>query len=394
MVWRIKMRWLNHNSKVTLLQVSAVCALVVLVFALFALTYLKGALNACSLSGVFDAELGGTPQEGLLEWPRAWRDLSPRERAWFGPNDTLASGAWAAAATGSGGLAPTSSPSSTPSLSFSFEAGADGDDHLGTVNGSFSYRADDETGASLLFGGNASSSTCGGRWPDAPCCAAWGRSAAGAGGAAFDEGALPTSRELCACWGGTWEPVIAQSFDNAAVAMLTLFEMMTTEGWVDVMFAAAAAVGPDAQPRGGGEQRVGTALWSVFFVVFLLVGSFLMMSLFIGVVLDNFEAKRRDDSVEKSLPVAGGAMLTDAQKAWVWQQQVGRAALFSPRLPAQWWTAWLQCAAGEQSNCATSLSSSPSASSPRTPTPRGRRPRRASARPRGGSCASPRSRRS
>ena len=44
--------------------------------------------------------------------------------------------------------------------------------------------------------------------------------------------------------GGLWRPSIRQSFDDAFVGFLTLFEITTTEGWTDVMIAAVDGVGP------------------------------------------------------------------------------------------------------------------------------------------------------
>lgn len=39
-----------------------------------------------------------------------------------------------------------------------------------------------------------------------------------------------------------------QNFDNLPQAISTLFQMSTTEGWIDVMNRGIDAVGPDLQP--------------------------------------------------------------------------------------------------------------------------------------------------
>jgi hypothetical protein len=44
----------------------------------------------------------------------------------------------------------------------------------------------------------------------------------------------------CILYGGYWQPA-ESSFDNIGYAMLTLFEMSTTEGWVAVMWAGVDA---------------------------------------------------------------------------------------------------------------------------------------------------------
>lgn len=52
------------------------------------------------------------------------------------------------------------------------------------------------------------------------------------------------TKDACLTAGGTWEN--AQSnFDNVWEAMLTLFEMMSTEGWLGVMFMGMDSVGVD-----------------------------------------------------------------------------------------------------------------------------------------------------
>jgi hypothetical protein len=58
----------------------------------------------------------------------------------------------------------------------------------------------------------------------------------------------PDSRTVCLWLGADWEEVIAQNFNNVAAGMVTLFEMSTTEGWVDVMLAAVDQRGIGMQP--------------------------------------------------------------------------------------------------------------------------------------------------
>ena len=51
----------------------------------------------------------------------------------------------------------------------------------------------------------------------------------------------------CINTGGLWVSR-PYSFDNIAYAMLTLFEMSTTEGWVAVMWSGVDATGIDRSP--------------------------------------------------------------------------------------------------------------------------------------------------
>lgn len=65
--------------------------------------------------------------------------------------------------------------------------------------------------------------------------------------------------------------------------MLSLFEMMTTEGWLTVMFAGVDSTGIDSQPK-----RDNKLFAILFFVGFMIVGSQFILNLFVGVVIDNF----------------------------------------------------------------------------------------------------------
>jgi len=92
-----------------------------------------------------------------------------------------------------------------------------------------------------------------------------------------------TSEYLCGCWQAEWGPVLAQNFNNVGAAMLTLFEISTTEGWADVMMAAIDATDIGMQP-----VRDNNMFWAFFFVLFIMVGSFFVVNLFVGVIIDNF----------------------------------------------------------------------------------------------------------
>lgn len=50
--------------------------------------------------------------------------------------------------------------------------------------------------------------------------------------------------------------------------MLNLFQMMTTEGWVDVMYHGIDSVGVDKQPQQDADLST-----IIFFLAFMIVGS-------------------------------------------------------------------------------------------------------------------------
>ena len=105
---------------------------------------------------------------------------------------------------------------------------------------------------------------------------------------------------------------MVQRFDSTPQALLTLFEVATTEGWIETMLAAVDAVAVDAQPR-----RDHAPGWILFFVCFMLFGSLLVLNLFVGVLLENFQRKRNAVNEENSPFGAGSIFATEAQREWV-----------------------------------------------------------------------------
>ena len=55
------------------------------------------------------------------------------------------------------------------------------------------------------------------------------------------------TKEDCLKYEGEWENT-TENFDNVLKAMRTLFEMMSTEGWIDVMNNGIDAIGINMQP--------------------------------------------------------------------------------------------------------------------------------------------------
>jgi hypothetical protein len=105
-----------------------------------------------------------------------------------------------------------------------------------------------------------------------------------------------TSQDLCQCWLGldAWDYVVnGLNFDNVGYAMGTLYEISTTEGWVDVMYAGIDGVAPFMQPIRGHN---GIAI--IYFVIFMLFGAFFVMQLFVGVIIERFNAIREENEAE------------------------------------------------------------------------------------------------
>ncbi|KAI8789145.1 sodium channel protein 1 brain-like isoform X1 [Biomphalaria glabrata] len=78
------------------------------------------------------------------------------------------------------------------------------------------------------------------------------------------------------------------NFDNAANGFLALFQVATFEGWMEIMADAVDATDVDYVPR-----RESNQIAYLYFVVFVIFGSFFSMNLFIGVIIDNFNVLKK-----------------------------------------------------------------------------------------------------
>ncbi|KAI0073340.1 hypothetical protein K474DRAFT_1666711 [Panus rudis PR-1116 ss-1] len=95
-------------------------------------------------------------------------------------------------------------------------------------------------------------------------------------------------------------PSTTFSFDSFRASLLILFEIVSLEGWIDVMSIAVSIVGKDQQP----QQNVSQAN-AIFFLIYNLLGGVVILTLFISIIIGNFTAK------------TGSALLTQPQREWI-----------------------------------------------------------------------------
>jgi voltage-dependent calcium channel L type alpha-1D len=143
-------------------------------------------------------------------------------------------------------------------------------------------------------------------YPNEPCCSSYPTSRGG--------GTLITSKMICECWGGKWDFIDINNFDNVGAALLTLFQMSTTEGWVTLMYDLVDTSDIHMQPI-----RDNRVEWIFFCIFFMLVASYLALNLFVGVVIDNFnKMKKKLDGNNMA------AFLTPEQQEWIKTQDIVR----------------------------------------------------------------------
>mmetsp|Transcript_29439 Transcript_29439/g.68551 ORF Transcript_29439/g.68551 Transcript_29439/m.68551 type:complete len:2248 (+) Transcript_29439:46-6789(+) len=122
---------------------------------------------------------------------------------------------------------------------------------------------------------------------------------------------------LCYEQGGQWVDTLQQNFNNLANSMLTLFEILTTEGWVDVMYAACDSTDVYTEPL-----RDRNLIWAVIFSAWIFFSNMFIINLAVGVVVDNFMELK-----EKGFMTC----LTPSQVKWVNSRKSlwSRAVLFN-----------------------------------------------------------------
>ena len=62
--------------------------------------------------------------------------------------------------------------------------------------------------------------------------------------------------------------------------MVTMFNMMTTEGWIEVMWHAVDATEIHQEPIPGNKP-----VYILFFIIFLIFGALFILNAFVGVVI-------------------------------------------------------------------------------------------------------------
>ncbi|XP_028972466.2 sodium channel protein type 2 subunit alpha isoform X2 [Esox lucius] len=78
------------------------------------------------------------------------------------------------------------------------------------------------------------------------------------------------------------------NFDNVGAGYLALLQVATFKGWMDIMYAAVDSRNVEEQP--GYEKNLYMYL---YFVIFIIFGSFFTLNLFIGVIIDNFNQQKK-----------------------------------------------------------------------------------------------------
>uniref|UniRef100_A0A8B9P4K4 Sodium channel protein n=1 Tax=Apteryx owenii TaxID=8824 RepID=A0A8B9P4K4_APTOW len=95
------------------------------------------------------------------------------------------------------------------------------------------------------------------------------------------------------------------NFDNVGAGYLALLQVATFKGWMDIMYAAVDSRDVEDQPKY--EDNLYMYL---YFVIFIIFGSFFTLNLFIGVIIDNFNQQK------KKISISNDIFMTEEQKKY------------------------------------------------------------------------------
>ena len=107
----------------------------------------------------------------------------------------------------------------------------------------------------------------------------------------------------CLSTGGEWVNNDS-NFDDIMTAMTSLFALANHVGWVNTMHNGIASRSLDLEPKNGSRPYL-----AVFYIMFIIVGSFFILNLFVGVVISTYN--REKEKLGKNF------LLNDKQKKWL-----------------------------------------------------------------------------
>uniref|UniRef100_A0A8C1E249 Sodium channel protein n=1 Tax=Cyprinus carpio carpio TaxID=630221 RepID=A0A8C1E249_CYPCA len=84
------------------------------------------------------------------------------------------------------------------------------------------------------------------------------------------------------------------NFDNVGNGYLALLQVATFKGWMPIMYAAVDSRKVKEQP----EYEVNLYMY-LYFVIFIILGAFFTLNLFIGVIIDNFNQQKKKIKEQK-----------------------------------------------------------------------------------------------
>lgn len=120
----------------------------------------------------------------------------------------------------------------------------------------------------------------------------------------------------CKVAGGVWNRR-QYNFDNVWEALVTLFVVSSRDGWTEIMRNGVDSVGAERHP-----QKDANLTAIVYFVTFLLIVGYFVISMFVGVIVENFQLSMpsntiSDDGDEEEGGSDSGKLLPPAKPGYI-----------------------------------------------------------------------------
>jgi hypothetical protein len=116
------------------------------------------------------------------------------------------------------------------------------------------------------------------------------------------------------------------NFNNLGNGLLTLFALAINDGWSAILWQAIDSNDYDEAMRPYSRPYMG-----IFVVAFVIFGSFFMMNLFVGSLIDSF-SQERDKKVGR-IDAEGRPMMSEEQAEWLRAYRIATAARIQPPPP-------------------------------------------------------------
>jgi len=121
-----------------------------------------------------------------------------------------------------------------------------------------------------------------------------------------------------------WRNPWVGSFDSYGDSMVTLFQAMTGDTLPDILFIGMDSVGIDVAP-----VRTDWSFSGLFFIAWLLVGTFMALNLFVGAIVENFSRLSKEAD--------GSALMSRDQAQWARLHKLMRGLKAARQAPAPTW---------------------------------------------------------
>lgn len=97
-------------------------------------------------------------------------------------------------------------------------------------------------------------------------------------------------------------------FGDLVTSIVTLFQITTLEGWADIMFVNVHGCEDEVYGLDNGcPEPYAFGAWAIlYFVSFVLIGTMIVMNLFIGVIMNSMDEVRNEQILEEKIRQAKG----------------------------------------------------------------------------------------